>query len=339
MCSNSSHFGRFISRDFLFFSVFFVFIKTFSSCFVLGENKLPTVHKITIPHFNEAGYISWELQASKLTQKNDSVFLGIDPILYLFSDRILETTAQSNSGEFLLKKGEARGNDILEVSGNGFNAKGKKWSWRNSSESGENQMIFKEDCEVLFLNGLDDLFANDFNISTSICRSEFQDQNLSQRKEKFIPTIATANYLEFLTIDENTHNFSLDGNVSLDGKNLFLTCDKIDVIFTKDANSSKTPIGEVSMIYATGEVKLCQNGRTSYGDKMTLNIKAGTALLLGSARVVDDEWGVASGEKIILEKGNRMAKVIAGESGKSRLELPPIPNLGFGKKLKKTNLK
>ena len=55
--------------------------------------------------------------------------------------------------------------------------------------------------------------------------------------------------------------------------------------------------------------------------------------------LIDDEWGEASGEKIILEKGNRMAKVVAGKNGRSKLELPPIPNLGFGKKPKKTNFK
>ena len=84
---------------------------------------------------------------------------------------------------------------------------------------------------------------------------------------------------------------------------------------------------------------LQQTGRTSYAERMTLDVQAGTALLLGSARVVDDEWGEASGEKIILEKGNRMAKVVAGKNGKSKLELPPLPNLGFGKKPKKTNFK
>jgi lipopolysaccharide export system protein LptA len=72
---------------------------------------------------------------------------------------------------------------------------------------------------------------------------------------------------------------------------------------------------------------------------MTLDVKLGTALLIGNARVIDDEWGEASGEQIILEKGKRMVKVIARENGRSRLELPPLPNLGFGKKSKKKIIK
>ena len=41
----------------------------------------------------------------------------------------------------------------------------------------------------------------------------------------------------------------------------------------------------------------------------------------------------------VLEKGKRMVKVIARENGRSRLELPPLPNLGFGKKSKKKIIK
>ena len=72
---------------------------------------------------------------------------------------------------------------------------------------------------------------------------------------------------------------------------------------------------------------------------MTLDVKAGNALLLGSARVSDDEWGAASGEKIILEKGKRLAKVIGEKNNRPKLELPSIPNFGFSKKSKNLKIK
>ena len=49
------------------------------------------------------------------------------------------------------------------------------------------------------------------------------------------------------------------------------------------------------------------------------------------AKVVDDEWGEASGSRIILERGKRIAKVLGDKNQRSRLELPALPNLGFPK--------
>ena len=51
--------------------------------------------------------------------------------------------------------------------------------------------------------------------------------------------------------------------------------------------------------------------------------------------MVDDEWGEARGESIVLEKGNRRARVLGGKNTRPRLELPPLPDFGFRKKVKK----
>ena len=337
--SNSSPFGPFLfwkNKWVLNFLILSIFVLPNS---IRGESQISSVNKVKIPRFNDDGFVSWELHASKITQKADNIFHSIDPVLYFFSNQILETTAKSKSGEFFIDKGEARGREMFEVLGEGFNARGRNWSWESKARAGENQIKFKEQANVVFFNGLNDFFVNNREISESNCSPDNLDNNVTSEKEALIPTIANADYLEFLTVDENTHRFLLDGNVSISGNNLFLTCDKIEVLFTKDGNSTGTPIGEVSIMDAFDNVMLQQSGRTSYAEQMTLDVKAGTALLVGSARVIDDEWGEASGEKIILEKGNRMAKVVAGKNGRSKLELPPLPNLGFGKKSKKTNFK
>ncbi|MBT3667689.1 MAG: hypothetical protein HN548_09450 [Opitutae bacterium] len=321
------------------FLTFFILSIFIFPCSIIAESKLPSVHNVRIPRFNDEGFVTWELHASKLSQNTDNTFQSIDPVLYLFSDLVLETTAISNSGNFLLDKGEARGSDFFEVTGNGFNAQGINWSWKSSVKEGENQMIFKDQANVVFSNGLNGFFADKTETGESNCSPDNLDSNLTFDEENLVPTIAHANYLEFLTLDKKTHRFLLDGNVSINGNNLFLTCEKIEVLFSRDSNSTITPIGEVSKMYAFDKVVLQQEGRTSYADRMTLDVHLGTALLLGNARVVDDEWGEASGEKIILEKGNRMAKVLARKNGRSRLELPPLPNLGFGRKSKKTIIK
>ena len=337
--SNSSQFGPFLFWKNKWVLKFLILSISTLPNSIIGESKISSVHKVKIPRFNDDGFVSWELHASKLTQKADDIFHSIDPVLYFFSNQILETTAKSNSGEFFINRGEARGREIFEVLGEGFNARGRNWSWASKARAGENQIIFKEQSKVVFSNGLNDFFVSNSKISESNCSPDNLDNNITSEKEDLIPTTANADYLEFLTVDENTHRFLLDGNVSISGNNLFLTCDKIEVLFTKDGNLTGTPIGEVSIMDAFENVILQQSGRTSYAERMTLDVKAGTALLIGSARVVDDEWGAASGEKIILEKGNRMAKVVAGKNGRSKLELPPLPNLGFGKKPKKKNFK
>ena len=334
-----AHFGFFVVWGNRLFLMFFAFINLFFSSWGIGENKLSSVHKIIIPRFDSQGYVSSELHAFKLTQKNENIFLAVDPVLYLFASQILETTAKSNSGEFLLDKGMAKGHEMFEVLGKGFNARGRNWSWQEFTKAGENQMIFKENAKVFFQKGLGGFFAGKQKKTESICSPEDNVENHTIKRGDSVPTIANANYLEFVTLEENAHRFLLEGNVSIEGSNLFLTCDKIEVLFTKEDNSTTTPIGEVTMMYAFGNVILSQGGRKSYCDRMTLDVKAGKALLFGSARVIDDEWGVASGEKIILEKGKRLAKVIGEKRNRPKLELPPLPNLGFSKKSKNPKLK
>ena len=65
-----------------------------------------------------------------------------------------------------------------------------------------------------------------------------------------------------------------------------------------------------------------------------MDVSKGEVLLEGSedvpAQVIDEEWGKASGHRIVLEKGKRRARVLSGKGGeKASLELPALPNLGF----------
>ena len=319
-----------------FFTLWFGLLIFLNPDFALsGKDELSTVQNLTIPRFNEDGHLSWELHASEVKTMDKETFLATNPLLYLFTNQILELTAKSEIGEFLLKSERAHGSGFFDVTGNGFSAMGNDWQWNNSVKGGRNQMIFKRDGKVIFNKGLEGFFVVPSNKDEPTCIPIEEEGNQTTGEIVNIPTIAQADYLEFLSIINNSHLFLLDGNVNIEGDNLFLTCDKIEVLFVKDANLTSSEIGKISRMDAKGNVILRQGGRTSYGDTMLLDVKLGTVLLNGQARVVDDEWGEASGDRIILEKGKRKARVLRGNGRRPKLELPPLPDFGFRKKSKK----
>lgn len=299
------------------------------------EDGLSTVQNLVIPQFNEDGHLSWELHASQVKAKGQDIFITSDPILYLYTTQTLELTARSVTGEFFLETEQARGTSLLAVVGNGFSANGHDWRWNSFSAKGRNQMIFKRNSKVVFTSGLGDFFVDDLAEKNSICDLDQKEEGHSTRKSPTIPTVALGNYLELISKEESSHLFLLEGNVSIEGDNLFLTCEKVEVLFHKDGNTTNTEIGSISQMDAGGNVVLKQGARTSYAENMALDVKLGTVLLTGQARVVDDEWGEARGERIILEKGNRRARVLGNESVRPRLELPALPDFGFRKKAKK----
>lgn len=301
-----------------------------------AKEELSTVHNLTIPRFNDDGHLSWELHASEVKSKDKETFLTKNPLLYLFNKQILDLTAKSESGEFSLQSERANGPGLFEVVGDGFSARGINWQWNNSVPRGHNQMIFSRDGKVIFDQGLGGFFVVSSDKDDPICNLTEEERNQTTGEIVTMPTIAQANYLEFLSIINDSHLFLLDGNVSIEGSNLLLTCDQIEVLFVKDANVTSSEIGKISRMDAKGKVVLRQGGRTSYGNHMTLDVTLGTVLLNGEARVVDDEWGEASGERIVLEKGKRKARVLGGANSRPKLELPPLPDFGFNKKSKKS---
>lgn len=335
-------------RPFRFVSIFakqlIAFLKLWSASLLVAnlsflkaiEDDFSKVQNLVIPQFNEDGHLYWELHASEVMSRDSDTFLTTNPVLYMFTDQIIELTAKSSAGEFLLQSEQANGAGLLDVEGSGFRAMGNDWQWINSVAKGRNQMIFKQYGKVVFSSGLGGFFASDLEGEDSQCDPVDEGNPQDEEKNATIPTVAQANYLEFVSTQKNSHLFSLDGNVSIEGENLFLTCDKIEVLFVKDGNASNSEIGKISTMDAVGNVVLRQGGRISYGDKMALDVKLGTVLLTGRARVVDDEWGEARGESIVLEKGKRRARVLGGKNSRPRLELPPLPDFGFRKKAKKT---
>ena len=143
-----------------FFTLWFGLLIFLNPDFALsGKDELSTVQNLSIPRFNEDGHLSWELHASEVKTMNKETFLATNPLLYLFTNQILELTAKSETGEFLLKSERAHGSGLFDVTGNGFSAMGNDWQWNNSVKGGRNQMIFKRDGKVTFSKGLEGFFV------------------------------------------------------------------------------------------------------------------------------------------------------------------------------------
>ena len=315
----------------------FLFITSFQLSYSLhADEPLSSIVNVKIPGFNEDGFLSWEIHASKVSPAGDDFFSAILPTIQIYRGQSIQSTAKTKSGNFKPKTGEAWGRERMEVTADGFHAKGENWHWFDKTELGLNQIIFKQGTMITFSRGLGGFFVFENRKSDSNCLPDDIDVNNSKRSDHQLPTIAQADYLEFMSVEENNHRFLLEGNVSVEGNNLYLTCDKIELLFVNDANGTSRQIGKINTMEAIGNVILRQGGRKSYANEMTLSVPEGIAELRGSsddgtlARVVDEEWGEAVGEKIILVKGKRMAKVLS-KRGRPRVILPPIPDLGFDK--------
>ena len=149
------------------------------------------------------------------------------------------------------------------------------------------------------------------------------------------PAVAEADYIEMIALEEGGYRFLLEGMVSISGGEVEIACSQMEVFLRADTNSSSSSkFGSLKDIKAVKSVTLKQPGRVCHADRLSLNGITGVALLEGSAKVIDDLWGTASGEKIILERGNRRARIVKTEKGRPRLTFPEIKNfnLPFGQK-------
>ncbi len=315
----------------LFRCAWFVFLCSSPWCLVVGGpelNRASSVRNALVPGFDKEGRLAWELRATEVSPLPNELYEAAKPYLKFFDRTGVRMEAKSSSGIFNLKEGFASGDDYLSVESTGFTALGKSWKWSQKSEQGSHQMIFKENAKVSFGSDLKQF------LSDSESDGNFACPKVGLPKPEITLTIAEANVIEFLAVNDRTHHFFLEGNVTVESNELLLTSERMKVEFEKEANSSSDDIGRISRISASGRVVFAQGGRISYCDSLAMDAQKGDVILEGKpARVVDEEWGAAVGSRIILEKGKRRARVLAGESGeKPRLELPPIPDLGFERK-------
>ena len=286
------------------------------------------VVQVQVPGFGADGRLSWELKASEIRPLENGLYGASNPLLKTYGKQGIRTEAKSASGVFDLKIGYAFGKEELFVTGPGFSAEGKNWKWWQRNKNGNHRMVFAKGGGLAFEMELGEFLLLNDVAEPGGCSEE------PSKKDKKLPTVARADYIELMAVNEKNHRFLLEGNVSVVGNQLHLSCDKMEVKFEKDSNSSGGDFGEISFITALGKIEFAQKGRVSYCDVLRMDVSKGEVLLEGSenkpARVIDEEWGKASGHRIVLEKGKRRARILRGEGGGTpSLELPALPNLGF----------
>ena len=308
----------------------------FAGFFLLGNDTLRdnAVIGVEIPHFDGEGRLNWRLKAKEVLPAGENEYEAKDPILRTVAGFGGITDATTTEGVFNVQQGMASGHDTLRVQGDGFFAQGEDWMWQEKAEDGVHKMAFRKDGLVSFSADDTPWFAS---LKNSVSGLPPNDNGKSQKPfpENNMPAMAEADYIEMIALEEGGYRFLLDGMVSISGGEVEITCSRMEVLLHADNNSSSSNnFGNLREIKATKSVTVKQPGRVCHADRLSLNGITGEALLEGSAKVIDDLWGTASGEKIILERGTRRARIVKTEKSRPRLTFPEINNfnLPFGQK-------
>ena len=277
--------------------------------------------KVTIPSFGPSGEVIWRLKAEEVTPLDQSQYHVLSPNLITISQNSFLTDAWSKEGLFDIKNGIAKGNSILEVKGIGFQAKGKTWEWRERDSMGIHRMTLADKGVVKFDSSVP-------AILTTTNSAEPKVNDLLSEENKGVPveeTIASAEVIEFLSYESGAYKFSLAGNVFIEGQDLSISCSNMEIIIDRDDNQSESKFGSISSVFAEGQVEMKQIGRICRANQITLNTLDGTGVLEGNASVEDEQWGTATGERILLDKSSGKARVEGMEKQRPQVVLP---NLG-----------
>ena len=285
--------------------------------------------EVVIPAYDEDGRIAWELRASEVTSVGEDRYLAQDPVLEILSPDQTSNLAESDQGVFNLAERKAEGESRMTLTGSGFEAEGEGWSFEEKDRAKKHRFTFKENTRIAFEHPFSELLAGLPPASPNPLLPPTQSsKKKKQENTNPFPSIAYAERFEVISLKDGGHQFLLEGNVSVTTENASISCESAEIQLSKGSGGD----GEVSGIHATGSVNLKQLGRECWADQLMWDANDSKVSLLGNARVMDDEWGEATGEKILLEKGKGRAQVIGGKQGRSKLSLPNLPAFSFPSK-------
>ena len=285
--------------------------------------------EVVIPAYDEDGKIAWELRASEVTSVGEDRYLAQDPVLEILSPDQTSNLAESDQGVFNLAERKAEGESRMTLTGSGFEAEGEGWSFEEKDRTKNHRFIFEENTRIAFEHPFSELLAGLPPASPNPLLPPTQSsKKKKQENTNPFPSIAYAERFEVISLQDGGHQFLLEGNVSVTTEDASISCESAEILLSKRPDGP----GEVSDIHATGSVNLKQLGRKCWADQLMWDANDSKVSLLGNARVMDDEWGEATGEKILLEKGKGRAQVIGGKQGRSKLSLPNLPAFSFPSK-------
>ena len=292
----------------------------------ISRQSLPSARNVVVPGFGPDGIRSWELRASQATSVRNGFILAREVLLSTFQGSSLQTLAKSPVARFHPDHGVAESNASIFVEGLRYEIQGEGWQW----DSNRSRMHILTNARTAFDDRLTSFLSLD---DSDHCASkEPLPARVEDEANATQPTIITSRSLDLVTTPEG-HRFLFTGEVVVLGTNLTVHCHQLEILSNRDANSSVSgeEVGGISFIEAKGSVKIRQEGRFGSAEKAAIDVPAGIVTLIGSARLEDDR-GKLSGETITWERGKR-AVVRSGVDGRARVELPPLPDFGLGKKL------
>ena len=147
----------------------------------------------------------------------------------------------------------------------------------------------------------------------------FPKSNTKHKRKRFqlLPKLILSSFCRW----NRGYRFSLKGNVSIVGEGVSIACSNTQIFSYLMQILVLRSKSEELEIQAEGAVTLKQTGRICQADKLNL-IRFGGGSLEGSARVEDDAWGSAVGEKILLEKETGKVQILV-KKFVTKVDLPP----------------
>jgi lipopolysaccharide export system protein LptA len=145
------------------------------------------------------------------------------------------------------------------------------------------------------------------------------------------PTVIDSVQLEMHSTDTLT-TFVFTKNVIVTGTNLKLTCDRLEVVTTRQGDPTATigKLGRFKSLVAEGAVRIIQSDREAACGRAEV-LPDDDKIILTDHPVVKDlaNGATATGPRMVLYRGERRAVIEGAEDAPSRITLPAIKDLGF----------
>jgi len=147
------------------------------------------------------------------------------------------------------------------------------------------------------------------------------------------PTVIDSEQLDMRSTDTHT-TFVFTKRVIVTGTNLRLTCDRLEVVTTRQGDPTATigKLGRFKSLVAEGGVRIIQSDREAACGRAEV-LPDDDKIILTDHPVVKDlaNGATASGPRMVLYRGERRAVIEGAEDAPSRIVLPAIKDLGFDK--------
>jgi lipopolysaccharide export system protein LptA len=288
-------------------------------------DQATAIRDFAIPRFDEKGSRLSMLQGKELRRQGaDEATINEMDLRTYDADHpeALEIRLRSSSARYFFKSSRANSPRPIRIDGPDYEINGRVWSW----DGKKRRVLIDHDVRVRFDATLTDFLESDCDPIQADAANP-PGVPLRPLPEETGQTLIHSEKLELLTI-ERDHKFVFTGDVRIVGRNLQVTCDRLEVLSVRapDEKSNLGPFGSISSIYALGRVRIEQRQRSAVAGKATIDVTAGTIVLEDNPVVFEDK-GKVEGHKIVLYRGQRRVVVEAGEA-RAKVTLPPIRDLG-----------